>query len=172
MPATYEPIASYTSNGTQNPISFQSIPQTYTDLVVVINGRATGTSAEDTTLSYINSNTGTNNYSNTNFYTNGSSIISNRATNQVYFGFGTHPGGTATANIFGTEILHFLNYTNSTTFKTVLTQSSSDLNGSGSTFTTANLWRQTAAINRIDLYVSGPYWESGSTLTLYGIKAA
>jgi hypothetical protein len=172
MPATYDSLATFTSNGSQNPISFQNIPQTYTDLVLIINGRATGTATEDSTLSYINSNTGTNNYSNTYFYTSGSSIISSRATNQVYFGFGTHPGGTATANMFGTEVFHFLNYSNSTTFKTVLAQSSADLNGSGSTWTTVNLWRQTAAINRIDMYVSGPFWASGSILSLYGIRAA
>jgi hypothetical protein len=172
MAATYEPIATYTSNGAQNPITFLSIPQTYTDLVLVINGRATGSTGEDSTLAYVNINTGTNNYSTTNYYSTGASVVSNRTTNQVYFGFGTHPGGTATANIFGTEVYHFLNYTNTTTFKTVLSQSSADLNGAGSTYMTASLWRQTAAINRLDMYVSGPYWASGSTLTLYGVKAA
>jgi hypothetical protein len=172
MTATYDSIATFTSNGAQNPITFNNIPQTFSDLVLVIAGRATGSAQEDTTLAYLNINTGTTNYSNTWVYNTASSLVTNRAANQVYFGFGNHPGGGATANIFGVEVFHFIDYTNANKFKTVLSESVADLNGSGSTYRTVNLWRQTAAINRIDMYVSGPAWASGSTLTLYGIKAA
>ena len=173
MPATHEPIASFTVSGSStNPVTFNNIPQTFTDLMLVIYGRSTGTVQLDTTLAYVNFNTGTNNYSNTNFYTDGSSIVANRATNQVYFGFGAHPAGGATANVFGTEVFHILNYTNSTAFKTVLSQASSDLNGSGQMYMGVHLWRQTAAITRLDMYTSNPAWAAGSKLTLYGIKAA
>ena len=170
--STYTPIAVLTGNGSTNPLSFQNIPQTYTDLILVIYGRGTGANTADTTLCYLNANTGTTNYSNTYLYANGTSTFASRGSNGVYFNFGNHPGGNAAANNFGVEILQFMNYTNTTTFKTVLNRSGYDLNGSGDTYDSVHLWRQTAAINRIDIYTSLGSWATGTVASLYGITAA
>ena len=44
---TYTPIATTTLSSSQNDITFSSIPSTYTDLVIVFNGKSTnaGTSS-------------------------------------------------------------------------------------------------------------------------------
>jgi hypothetical protein len=170
--STYTPIATTTLASATNPITFSSIPQTYTDLVIVVYGRGTGSNSLDNTLSYINANTGTNNYSSTWLYADGSSVATGRNSNAVYSQFGVHPGANAAANVFGNEIFHILNYSNTTTFKTVMSRSAADLNGSGQTWFTASLWRQTAAINRVDLYTSAGSWAVGTQFSIYGIKAA
>jgi hypothetical protein len=67
----------------------------------------------------------------------------------------------------------WLNYSNTTTFKTTLVRSGTS---TGSSFpgTTAivEMWRSTAAINRLDIKANGVNFAVGSTFTLYGIKAA
>jgi hypothetical protein len=66
------------------------------------------------------------------------------------------------------SILNFQNYSNSTTYKSVLTR----VNNSGFTMAWVNLWRSTAAITSITIYPYSGTFSSGSTFTLYGISAA
>ena len=60
------------------------------------------------------------------------------------------------------------------TFKTVLINSAGDLNGSGTVWNAVGLWRDTAAINRIDISGAGSIrtFSIGTTATLYGILKA
>jgi hypothetical protein len=63
-----------------------------------------------------------------------------------------------------------MNYSNTTTYKTVLLRSN---NASAITVATVGLWRSTSAINTIKIYADGAaVFSVGSTFTLYGIKAA
>jgi hypothetical protein len=63
-----------------------------------------------------------------------------------------------------------MNYSNTTTNKTVLARASSQQEGVEAT---VGLWRSTAAITSITFdLVSTRTFSVGSTLTLYGIKAA
>jgi hypothetical protein len=66
-----------------------------------------------------------------------------------------------------------MNYSNSTTYKTVLGRSN---RASSDTAADVGLWRSTSAITRIDLAMGGSFptnnFASGSTFTLYGIAAA
>ena len=41
--STYQPIASVTLSSAQSSVTFSGIPQTYTDLVVVVSGYYSGT---------------------------------------------------------------------------------------------------------------------------------
>ncbi len=67
-----------------------------------------------------------------------------------------------------TEHINVMNYSNTTTYKTILSRSS-DLYTEAS----VNLWRNTAAITSIIIGAQGAYtFSAGSTFTLYGIKAA
>ena len=66
------------------------------------------------------------------------------------------------------QIVHFMNYANTTTYKTVLTRSN---NASRAVETLVSTWRSTAAINSIEYYASGNF-DTGSTFNLYGITAA
>jgi len=171
MPSTYEPIASYTSNGTSNGVTFSSIPQTYTDLILVVNYRSQVVSATDGLYLYAN-NTANGDYSSTLLIGNGSSVSSTRYTSDYYgSNCGYVPGASTASGTFGSAIIHIQNYTNTTTFKTAITRS----NTTGSFVTAAvSLLRGTGAITSVSPFVYGSASNlvSGSNATLYGIKAA
>ena len=173
MPAqsTYTPIATYTSTGSTAQFLFTSIPQTYTDLVLVFYARSTYAITNHQV--YMQLNGASTNYSNTTMLSDGASATSSRTTGQTGIYPGGLPGASSTAGIFGAQWMQIMNYTNTTTFKTVTTRTSSDTNGAGNTQYSAGLWRSTAAITQIVVQnVDGTTWVSGSMATLYGITAA
>jgi hypothetical protein len=160
---TYETIATFTTTtSSTTSYTFSSIPGTYTDLVLVCNLKAT--SADSSIVARFNGDSGTN-YSETQLYGNGSSTFSQRFTNQTegYLSFSGFPTGT-----FGATIVNFMNYSNTTTYKTFLSRG-----GYSSAYVdiSAGLWRSTAAISSMTLY-AGNYFDTGCNFTLYGIKAA
>jgi hypothetical protein len=167
------PIATVEANSgsTTNPMSFTNIPQTYQDLMLVVFGRATNA---DTTNEYavtIN-NDYTTIYSRTILQGNGSAASSTRTTgDSYYFPRYARTGASATSGIFGASTTHFLNYANTSTFKTIVSRAATDVNGSGFTTLTCGLYRSTTGINRLDLFSNGGNWTFGSTATLYGIRA-
>ena len=157
---TYVPIASYTlGSNSSNFVVFSSIPQTYTDLILVQNIAVSGAVSP---FFRLNGDTGSN-YSDTGMYGSGSTLGSGRHSSlsgALYGYFSTQ----------GIAVSHFLNYTNTNTYKTILTRSG-DTNYEMDF--TANLWQSTAAINSITCYISTSItYTAGSTFALYGIKAA
>lgn len=166
MPATYEPIATTTLSSAAAQIDFTSIPNTYTDLRWVII--PTSSSAANLRFRF-NSDTGSN-YSLTYINGDGASATSSRATSQTYITI--NDGG----NTVSTTIPHFyagdvFSYAGSTN-KTMLTEQAEDDNGSGSVNRKVTLWRSTSAITSIRFYLSAGNFNTGTTATLYGIKAA
>jgi hypothetical protein len=163
MPSTYDKIAT-TTLGSAGKVTFASIPSTYTDLVLIFSGQASNNNIPVMTF---NSDIGTN-YSQTSVSGSGSSASSFRNSGDDKIRFGATGTGKDT-NIFN-FIVQIMNYSNTTTNKTVIGR----LNAANSE-TTANvgLWRNTAAISRIDLETNfSNNFATGSTFTLYGIKAA
>ena len=160
MAVTYEPIATTTLGSATATVTFTSISGTYTDLVLVMD--ATATTNFTNTKIVINSDTGTN-YSWTNLKGDGSSASSAR--------------GSTTANLYlglvntgrGTYRFIFQNYSNSTTYKTIL--SAGGLAGNRVEYG-VGLWRSTSAITNIQVIQPADTFTAGSTFTLYGIKAA
>jgi hypothetical protein len=170
MPSTYTPIATQTLGSNVTSITFSSIPSIYTDLILISSCAVTG-GANSVYLRF-NGDT-TSNYSWTYAYGDGTSAASGRGSNAAY-GIGAYfvtPSATLGGSI---NILNVMNYANTTTNKTAIGRS----NANGSTYpgaeTLVNLWRSTAAISSIALLfnTAGPEFVSGSTFTLYGIKAA
>lgn len=172
MPTTYEPIATSTITGsTVASVTFSSIPSTYTDLAVVIQAR--GTFAQDgidVTFIFNGDNSG-GNYSVNYINGNGTTVNSGRNSAGIgYFSF--VPAGNNTAGVYSANVHHIMNYANTTTYKTTLGKISFPGNQAGAN---VGLWRSTAAISSIQLQISNGsqgYYVTGSTLTLYGIKAA
>jgi hypothetical protein len=163
--STYTPIATATASGSTNVISFTSIPATYTDIVAVISVK---TSATGTCWSYVNGYYASGLYSDTVLLGTGSAAQSfrNTAQNQLIIAEANRISSTD----FTTIIVHYMNYANTNTFKTVLSRSSSP---SLEVSANVNLWRSTAAINQIDFNTFGaPNFAAGSTFSLYGIKSA
>jgi hypothetical protein len=162
MPKTYEPIATTNAGPTQSTYTFTSIPSTYTDLVLIISPVGNGDAQVNLRF---NSDTGTN-YSYTVLGGNGTSAVADRVADATFIGTDyyfsvTTAGGVIRANI--------MNYANSTTFKTALMRA--DNAGKG-TMTNVGLWRNTAAITSVTVTTTNSTFANGSTLTLYGIKAA
>jgi hypothetical protein len=150
-------------------INFTNIPQTFNDLTIVVNARS-NFSITNAGYSMQFNNDGGSNYSHTYLQGDGSSATSVRGANQTITIESGIPGSSTTAGIFGSVINHILNYRSSAN-KTVLSRSAQDMNGSGNTRLSVNLWRNTAAISTITLLTSGSF-VAGSTATLYGIRAS
>jgi hypothetical protein len=175
MPGTYEPIATTTLGSATATISFTSIAQTYTDLVIVTNARGTASNHLYARWGNGSYDTG-NNYSNTGLWARSTTDDYGSARN-TSFGYArlspyTYAVPSATST-FGTVVTHIQNYSNTTTFKTVLTRCSgigaSDYAGPEAAVI---LWRSTSAINQIQFSLPSGNFETGTTITLYGIKAA
>jgi hypothetical protein len=163
--STYTPIATQTLGSAAASVTFSSIPATYTDLVLVYNGKFA--SANGQIALQFNGDTATN-YSNTELYGNGTAAGSSRESSVSSMRLGY----TATANIENMNVMQIMNYSNATTNKTILTRQNTAGSASGAA-AHVGLWRSTSAINSIVvLCYSGINFVSGSTFTLYGIKAA
>jgi hypothetical protein len=166
MPSTYTPIATQTLGSTSSGVTFSSIPSTYTDLILVATALF---SAQQSYRVQFNSDTGSN-YSNTLLEGNGSSAASYRSSGFTYFWTMNSLTGDTVAP--SPNIFNFMNYSNTTTNKTILVKE----NASGGTYSgtgaVVGLWRSTAAINTIFIYPGGGTFNASSTFTLYGVKSA
>ena len=163
MPATYEPIATYTAPSAQASYTFSSIPSTYTDLILVSSAKSNGTGDD---LRIVLNTSANANYSFTQLYGNGSSALSNRGSGETsgYIG-----GVNASGGSFETVITQFQSYSNGTTFTSWLSRS----NQAGSVVNAiTGLWRYVDVINSIQIKCPSNNLAAGSTFTLYGIKAA
>jgi hypothetical protein len=171
MPAgnTYEAIATQTLVNDTTTVTFSSIPQTYTDLIIVSSAQSTQSGSSINNLrGTFNSDTG-GNYSATYLYGDGSAAGSIRETNLAIMPLGNMTQTSATYQTL--NIIHIMNYSNTTTYKTVLVR---DNSASVQVEATVGLWRNTSAITQISLArgTSPNIIKAGSTFSLYGIKSA
>jgi hypothetical protein len=170
MPKTYEPIATTTLGSAAASYTFSSIPSTYTDLYCVMFILPSSTSFYTPSLQF-NSDTASN-YSGTWIYGQGSSAVSSRNSSQTQMALDNYSATPAVGYPMNVRFNVF-NYTNTTTFKTVLSRGADVFASAGETSATVGLWRKTPeAINSIKLIANGANFDTGSTFTLYGIKAA
>lgn len=169
MAKTYEPIATSTLGSAAVSITFSSIPNTYTDLkIIVSNAKVTATGFSG--YLRFNSDSGTN-YSFTLLGGNGTSASTSASATRntlPIMGWITNLS-TTTPSMAIIEVFSYAGSTN----KTVLTKAVYDLNGSGATENYVGLWSNTSAINNITVNQSGGTgWAAGTTATLYGILKA
>lgn len=167
---TYEPIETYTVSGSSTTqVIFGTggtVPQTYTDLIIVANMKNNTGANYNLQMQVGNGTVDTTNYSST--YLGGSGSGSG------YSGRDTALGGFRcglTSNSTNTPvIIQLQNYSNTTTFKTALSRGS---DAGGNVIAVTGTWRSTSAINIIRLYnESSAVFGAGSTFTLYGIANA
>ena len=161
--SAYEVISTQTLGSAAASVTFSSIPQTYTDLVLVSQIQNTG-SLQRIDLRF-NSDSSSN-YSVTRIYGSGSTASSDRFTSAS--GIDIAYVATSGYCIVNNSIM---NYSNTTTFKSIVGRWSSEGN-SGYTAALVGLWRNTAAITSMVLTPLGVNFATGSTFTLYGVKAA
>jgi hypothetical protein len=159
MASTYEPIATTTLGSAASSVTFSSITGTYTDLVLVANYQIS-TSNQFLTMQF-NSDTGSN-YSYTNLYGEGTAAASDRTSNATAGRLSFYGSDQSNA------IASIMNYSNTSTNKTVVSRD----NTNTYVVTRVNLWRNTSAVTSLVIGTSSGNITSGSTFTLYGIKAA
>ena len=166
MPATYEKIATTTLGSSQSSITFNSIPNTYTDLKLIFTQIGTTT---DTSARLIFNSDNNTNYSQTSIRGDGSNAASSRVTDRTYIFVMFWSGlSNSTQPLFWD--FNVFSYANSTN-KTILFTSSQDTNGAGVVARDVALWRNTSAITSLTL-TSNNNFASGTTATLYGILKA
>jgi hypothetical protein len=168
---TYVALSTYTIPSSVDSYTFTSIPQEYTDLVLVV----TGVGATGTTFPWMRFNgLSTNIYSDSALYGNGTSAGSNRRTanSRGYLAENVQLPITQIGNI----LVNIMNYSNSTTYKTWLVRNNNQETG---TYTgveaIVGMAQTTEAITSITIGTAsggtGYNFAAGSTFSLYGIKA-
>jgi hypothetical protein len=168
--AAYNLISTITvgSGGASN-INFTSIPQTYTDLKLVLSIRDNQSQYFSNSLIRFNSDSGTN-YSNVDLQGYNGTTTSARVTvSSSYTGY--FNGASSTTDTFSNNEIYIPNYTSSLQkyFKSEAVQEN---NGTGATYVMslrANLWTGTAAITSITISTAGTL-NQYSSASLYGIK--
>jgi len=167
--STYTPITTTTLGSAQASVTLNSFSG-YTDLILIGSVKTTN-STSAVMRAVFNSDSGSN-YSVTRLLGNGSSASSDRYSNQTTLDIGYLPGADGSG--FGLSIVQLQNYSNSTTYKSVLNRWNSEAGATSTKYTTAGvgLWRSTSAITSILIDFSAGNIATGSTFTLYGIAAA
>ena len=164
MTATYDSIATTTLSSAASTITFSSIPNTFTDLRLVLVGTANPNAYP---AIQFNNDTASN-YSSTVLSGNGSAASSTVRTSADQIRDVIIFTNDANVSLWEVDIFSYAGSTN----KTVLIKGSGDKNGSGITSAIVGLWRSTSAITSIQLTPNlGTNFSIGTTATLYGIKA-
>ena len=164
--SAYEVISTQTLGSAVQTVSLSDIPQMYTDLVVVVNAQA---SAQSDLYLTFNGDTSAL-YSNTILYGDGTSIGTRRDSRGNAYMVLTYYGAVTTTAGASVHTLNIMNYSNTTTHKTVLSRCSA---GAACVDESVGLWGSTAAITSITFDIpSTRTFSTGSRFTLYGIKAA
>lgn len=169
--ATYKLIQTVTvgSGGTAS-IEFTSIPQTYTDLQLLVSARSSrATDIRDEIHVRFNSNT--SGYSVRTLRGDGSAVISNTGSVSTALTRMDMPDSGATANVFGSMNMYIPNYTTANQ-KSVSIDVAMENNAVTSyLYMIAGLWANTAAITSITMtFEIGPLFLQHSSASLYGIS--
>lgn len=169
MPTTYTPLATTTLGSAQASVTLSDISGAYTDLMLVISAQSTQATTYDNLNIQFNSDTGTN-YSRQRLNAFSGGATAENSANASAIGVGVITGTSFSSSIFSQSITHIQNYSNTTTFKSVVFRS-----GSQDAYVQAGVstWRSTSAITSIDIKTaSGSNLAAGSTFSLYGIASA
>lgn len=174
VPSTYDAIATTTLATSTANITFSSIPANYTHLQLRISGY--NTSGSDRSLAlYYNSDTGLN-YVNHFVIGSGSAATAGAQTGRgqtfIFDDNSGQRGFNGDSAIRSSFVIDILDYANTNKNKTIRGIGGWDGNGSGYVGLGSSLWRSTAAINSLTLFL--PYstnFGAGTKASLYGIRS-
>jgi hypothetical protein len=151
---TYTPLATVTLASATSTVSFSSIPSSYRDIILVINGNA---SVNQFTGLRFNSDSG-NNYSFVRLFSTSSSSDTRS------YGLLTTGDSSLTLN----AVAHIMDYSATDKHKTAVIRSNIPAdNVAAQTFR----WANTAAITSISVEAISTTWAVGTTINLYGVIA-
>ena len=153
-------------------VTFNNIPQTFTDLQVVISSRTTAAVTATDVFAFFNNDTGgANVYSGTRLIGSGSSASSDRQTGINAMRWGTTVGTSSTSNTFSSTAVYVANYTTST-FKQVIVDAVDENNATATnSFLSAMLYFPSSptGITKILLGPLSGSFAQHTTVTVYGI---
>lgn len=156
-------IQRYELTSDQPSIEFTSIPQTFTDLYLVLSARSSGVD-EDVTVTF---NTSGGTYSVRRLIGTGSGTQSDTQTNQWL----RATANADTTSTFSSCVMYLPNYTSSNA-KSASTDWVTENNGIRAIQgLTAGLWSGTSPISSIKLQIAGADLRANSSATLFGIKS-
>lgn len=171
MPNTYTRLASRTIGpGPAYQVALDNIPQTYSDLKVVILARSDFNATWDNGVGVFFNNAPTSqNYGSTWFRGTGTGTSSSRTLDIVTY-MGLDNATNSTSNVWTSYELYIPNYS-ATTFRKSFTMAAVSESNTNTAYqqVTAGSWTQTSAISRIDFYGGQGNFIAGSRFDLYGI---
>jgi hypothetical protein len=169
MANTYELIEAQTLTSNTASVTFSSIPQTYTDLIIKISARD-----GDDNQAFLKFNSSTTGYSAIRLQGTGASAQSatDSSTSQGVFAYSVNQNASRTANTFGNSEIYIPNYTGSTakSFSSDGVEENNATTAYSKLF--AGLLTATAAITSITLSsnTTSAIFYQYSSFYLYGIK--
>ena len=172
MATTYTLITSNVLGSNTASVTFSSIPQTYTDLVLISSVRSSRTPAGVRDEYKILINGTTSNYSSLTVNADGSGTATGVASSSgSYLSGGWANTDNMTSSMFSIHEVYFPQYTASVN-KPIATHSAQASQPSPFYLTSiSSTWANTAAITSLSMYPeTGPNWITGSSFYLYGIK--
>jgi hypothetical protein len=171
MSVFLQPIYTQTvGSGGAASVTFNNIPQTFTDLKIALSLRETTASYYLGT--YVSINNDASSLYSTTIIEGFGSVSSSRTSGQTSLFPVPHiPGSTATTNTFGNAEIYLPNYTSSN-FKSLIIDAVSENNASTTYYfengLSAGLYRSTNAVTSIKILAAGTFAQY-STVTLYGV---
>ena len=172
MANTYTLIEAKTLTTTAASVTFTSIPQTYTDLLLKYSCRSTSTAGSDIYANLriqFNSDTG-NNYNGILFFGTGTTSGSGSYTSQSGNLFSYANGNVTTASTFSNGEVYIPNYTSSNQKVSSVDCVVENNAAAGFTELASERWTGTSAITTIDVVSIYGSHTADSTFYLYGIK--
>lgn len=155
---TYTALATVTLGGSDADITFASIPATYRDLILVVEGTS---NVSSNAYLYFNGDTTSGNYANVFAAGNGSSASSGSN------GIGAYVGGIYGSNR-SLNIIQVMDYSATDKHKTRLSRMSV---AGAEVSMIASRWANTAAVTSMTFTLISNTMSSGTTLSLYGIAS-
>lgn len=142
-------------------ITFSSIPQTGTDLLLVLSARRSGGSVTATSELFFNGDT---TISGKQLYGNGSAASSSNVSQYIT----VSNGASATSSTFANYVIYIPNYAGSNVKSFSIDAVTENNGSSGSQYLIAGKWNNTAAIDSVK-FDAGDTFVAGTTASLYTI---
>jgi hypothetical protein len=170
MANTLIPIQTYTLSSSSASITFDNIPQNYTDLVLKFSARSTQTGGYSDDLN-LNFNGTASVLSDKLVYGTGAAATSTGYSAQTNIWVTSVPNSSTTTSTFGNAELYIPNYNSTTTYKSFSLDGVTENNATNALGSlTAGLYSYNSAITSIKLQLGSGSFVQYSTFTLYGIS--
>jgi hypothetical protein len=168
-----EALASFEVTAATSSITFNNLPQNYTNLEIRIVGKSTRANTSGSTIfTTVNGDTGATNYRGHYLVADQTNVATSGTLSQdggYYLYTGLAIGANATSQVT-TNVMTIFDYANTNKYKTSRTIFGENNNTTGYTGIYDCLWMNTAAVSSLSFVILSYTWAIGSKISLYGIK--